>query len=901
LNIRRKGAAIAFTATLLSTMIATIAAPLASASVAVSSAGTVPRGGTSTTAASFTLRENTAAGFGVVCPYGANGGAISIQIRDSAGGSTVHFVGPVGLSAPGSLNASAVLDTTVTANDTLTVLFNGAGAHDDLNIEQVVASAKISADNGAPNGAIKAQFINPAANHPGYTDQGACVASIPSTVTASGKLAVAYAPGTTAITLVLDAGSCPFAPTAGAVGSAVFGGTNPETKAVTAAGAPAGGVQTITVAPLTLPKSASDPVTQAGVPNCTPYATPFAISSPGTVGSSLTQTAGTPTVVNVGENNQPTADTTLKESPTAASGTLTGTVTFTIATPGVVFSSSPTVVLSANLTGPTVCTISVDRKSCTVTVTNSEPAATTGTESVRLTGILVDVAANATPGAPVTIAATNGSTPINTTSATVAFIGRVIIGVAAQPTVFIGFNDQQSGMKTLTESGPGFFQTGAGSNNTFGLCIYTGETFTRAPWAVVTNAGGTGAAGLQLLNPATATGVSQIQGTLTNGGKCAYWTIFSASTTGPATIEIRGSDAATPTAPLASGATNGPRLSVPNGLAPGSEQAAILVGTAAAVIPGCTSFAGCSANAAFASVVSEAIRAFKNSVSVTAASQPNCPPGTTDCLLGNIVITETQNGQFKPGDVVRGYFVPDSKSARNDVLIKAGNTNDQPIITTNTTSGLLVSPVTIICPPNVPLLNICFFQFTITQQSFGPALGQVTVSNIHATIAKDATPGPILMDWGNTGIILGVPLGAPAGQPFETVVTNGTIGAGPNPPATTKTSATSAIGKTISATAFSVGTKVVTLVPSSNNVVTIRIKVDPALVGKNVTIQRAVKNSAGVWSAFTNLTSRTVGADGYAYYYASAHSAQWLSFRGAWLGNAQFAPSHSQTVQVRWV
>ena len=51
------------------------------------------------------------------------------------------------------------------------------------------------------------------------------------------------------------------------------------------------------------------------------------------------------------------------------------------------------------------------------------------------------------------------------------------------------------------------------------------------------------------------------------------------------------------------------------------------------------------------SVVSNAIRAFKNSVTVTAVSVPNCERGATDCLLGNVVITETQNGQLKAGQI----------------------------------------------------------------------------------------------------------------------------------------------------------------------------------------------------------------------------------------------------------
>src|SRR5439155_26634405 len=108
---------------------------------------------------------------------------------------------------------------------------------------------------------------------------------------------------------------------------------------------------------------------------------------------------------------------------------------------------------------------------------------------------------------------------INVESSKVASVGRLITAVAAAPQIFIGFNDQESGLKTLTEAGAGFFSAGLNSNNTFALCLITGETFTRAPWAVVT--GGTG-----LTLRSGLVGVTQVKGTLFNGGKCAYWTVF---------------------------------------------------------------------------------------------------------------------------------------------------------------------------------------------------------------------------------------------------------------------------------------------------------------------------------------------------------------------------------------
>jgi len=204
-----------------------------------------------------------------------------------------------------------------------------------------------------------------------------------------------------------------------------------------------------------------------------------------------------------------------------------------------------------------------------------------------------------------------------------------------------------------------------------------------------------------------------------------------------------------------------------------------------------------------------------------------------------------------------------------------------------------VTPVGVTCTPSAIFgIVVCNFAVTVTQQSFGPALGTITFSNMHYVIAADAVNGPVNVDVTGVG----------AGQTFDSVNSNAILGALPAVQ-TTKTSAQSAVTKTQTASAFSVGTKVVVLVAGSNNIVTIRIKVDPALIGKSVTIQRAVKTGGvgGSFGAFSNLTTRVIGGDGFAYLYVSAHSAQWLSFRGVFAGNAQFGPSMSQTVQVRWI
>ena len=113
---------------------------------------------------------------------------------------------------------------------------------------------------------------------------------------------------------------------------------------------------------------------------------------------------------------------------------------------------------------------------------------------------------------------------------------------------------------------------------------------------------------------------------------------------------------------------------------------------------------------------------------------------------------------------------------------------------------------------------------------------------MHATVTPDAVLGPIQSESSNSLSSLGIttPPIPGVGQVFDSIITNGTVGTGQQ---TTKTSAASAIGKTQSLVAFSVGTKVVTLKPGSNNIVTIRIKVEPELVGKTVQIWRATRTA----------------------------------------------------------
>lgn len=872
MNIRRKGAGIAFTATLLSALVATVAAPLASASVSVTSAGAVPRGGTSSGTASFTFTENSGTCFtNAVQPT-----ALVVTILDSASAATVSFSGTPTVTGPGSIGATASV-----SGNTLTVAFAGATPLGSPEVV-TVSGLKISATTAAASGAIQANLTG--------TESG-CV--LPGTATATGTLANdtsdgtpgTYEVGKTSFNINVTS-ACPFSnqgtdPNASALAFA----TNPESLTTNAASAVVAGQQTVgTAAGNANPHNVGEAVSQT-VSNCS-----SAIGSPGSVANAVNQTAGTPTVVVPGQTNQATANTTVAEYPLGDQVTLSGTITFTITTAGVVFSGSPTANPTSDISlgallpvgppsglgTPVACNVSADRKSCSVTVTANNGTAgtlctggmTASCGNVTLQNITVDVDSTATLGAAVVITAT--TTPaLNVTSNVVANIGRLIVASAAQPVVFIGQNNQASGTIVLKESNAGFFTAGPGPLNFIVLCYFSGETFTSAPWAIVT------VGDLKLLSGSV--GVASIRGTLINisGNACAYWQVYSASTAA-STIEIRGADATG--AILPAGDNNGPRLNISPAAVPGSSQAALFVGPFVPTTP--TGF----------QLFSNAIRAFGNSVSVTASSQPRCDRGSTDCLAGNIVVTETSNGQFRAGEVITVNILPRATTQRMDVLLQTSSTNQTPIVTTNASeSGLLVTPVGVTCTPSAIFgVVVCNFAITVTQQAFGPALGKMTFSNIHYVVAADAVFGNVNVN------VTGMGGGA---QTLDAVVTNAIIGAAP-----VATSIDSAVGVGIDQGA-TFGTR--TALPNSaasgaDRYATWRFHMDPSMAGEWVDVYWATKTN-GTWSAFTFVKRVKVNGSGDAYFHWKAANGSWIAAYGKFAGNASHAAAQSRSRQARYL
>jgi hypothetical protein len=873
LNIRRKGLRAAMTATLLSSLLATVAAPAAFGAVTWPDTGsTTPNNGPSDNVA-LQLTENSAS----CLLAGGDTNGVRISIFDSSGAPTLRWQDAGLPSGPGSLGVTTSLSSV--GGGTNNRLDISWAASDTFNVEQINVTSLEFIDpaggGAATTGAVQAFMTGTSA---GCFRAGGAAPGDFGTTTASGQLAGGgYPAGTTAFNIILNAGSCDFQ-VSGVAGSGPLQFlVNPETKNITVAPPSALGTQGVTTVASANAHAGGEAVTQTISANPALCPTGTAIASPGSIVAGFALTASTQTFVLPGENNQPGGTATWTS---AGSTTLFGTqtLTFTITAPaGVRFSAPPTVVNAAGnvvVGSGGVCSLSIDRRSCTVPITSD---AAGGPDAVRLTNVLLDVDATVPLGSPVTVTlSTSGGTPVTGGAATIAFVARVIIATAAQPTIFIGVNDQESGMITLSESMPGFFAAGLGSNNTFGLCLVTGETFTRAPWAVVTTGN------LQLLSGFV--GAQSVKGTLYNGGQCAYWTVFSASTgVTPSVIEIRGS--ANDTTPLASGANNGPRLSVPGSLAPGTTQIQVRVGQQAGVVSPIGN------TTAVVGLVSNATRAFRAGPIVAAVSQPLCQPGSTDCLGGNITITEQFNGQLKAGSVITVRILPRATVQRQDVILRTGVTNDLPIVTTNAASGLLVTPINVICPPSALLgITLCQFTFVVSQQSFGPTLGQITISNIHYIVAADAVNGPVLVEVSAPGAGSGGPAGS---QAFDAVVSNATIGPPPATPVRTslQNGTLAGVVKVSEGRTFTAATKIVPV----GSYCTWQADMDPAASGERVGVWIAKRSlTSPTWSAFTQFSTRAVNSQGLAvFHYDNADQPGWVSVRFSFAGNAAHGPATS--------
>ncbi len=827
-------------AALLASLFATTVAPAvlaAPGTAGVVSAGSVPRAGTSAGMASFTFTED------LINDWGA-AGTLAVTIAPAAPGTgTVTFTGTPVLVAPDSLGATvAVAGSTVTVTTT---------DWDPLKVEQFsIQGLMIKASATATLGAIVTTYVG----------TGPFAAYFDATPKATGTLVnTVFAGGTSALVNVTSV--CDFAVSGGGNGTLDLTSAA-ESKAISAVTANVGGQQTLTIAALAGGHAAGTAVSQtlAACP-----AAAGALASAGTVVDSLKLSldSGSPLGVQPGFFNEDVQDIRLAERD-ARFMTAGTQIVVTITTAGVVFSQAPTA--DTHLSGGggstfqltnEIANLSADRKTATWTVSTAGTLSTSYGYFHTYDNFMVDVAAGAVLGSTIDVTVTAGSLLVTPASIQVGYINNVIAGTAATPVVFIGENDQQTGMVTLKETAVGSFTAG-GSNNVFSVSLDSGyEFFTRAPYAVVT------ASNLKLRDPGTLLGTTSLAGVLSDGGATATWTIYSASTDVPAMIDIRGSDAVG--AVLPAGPLNGGRINVAAGSPIGTVNLDVASGTASSQ----TDFAQ----------LPIAVRAFRSGVVVTVLSQPTIPAGSVDLLGGDIVITESLTGQFRSGQDICVSILPRAGNFFiQDTFLKIANTNDRPVITATPGSGLVVGPVSIGCTEDGdPATNTTnSFEFSVVQQAFSPNLGKITISNIHFITVADAPTGPVLVSvYGDTDGLA---------TNFQTIVSNARIGT----PIPAGNSAT-ALGVT-NVGPFSVSTKV----PAVNKYVTYKFDFGPAAAGKTVDIYGATKTGT-TWSAFTKVTSRVANASGVVYYYIRHSSATWRSYQ------AMVDGSSSPARQARWL
>ncbi len=310
-------------------------------------------------------------------------------------------------------------------------------------------------------------------------------------------------------------------------------------------------------------------------------------------------------------------------------------------------------------------------------------------------------------------------------------------------------------------------------------------------------------------------------------------------------------------------------------------------------------------------------------MSCTPVSGTSFAPGSVvNCLF-------TAGPAFVLGSLVwtASNFTPASSTANPGQAFTAGATGGAASITATWNDGAprtqtfvytITSSATLVCNPVGGALNagqavICGFTGTAGSTFTGWASTGFTPNLSAATTQVFVAGAPSL-----TASITGTWTDSSGGH--SAVFLYSIVGAPvpPIPPIGVKTSitASSALGKTKDPTRFTVGTKVASIVPGTNNVVTIRFKMSPSTAGKIIQIYKASRacvsgtppgqvvctpgHHYNGWSGFTLFTARAVDADGFAYMYVSTKTAQWLSFYGSFPGDTVQGPGRSQTQQVRW-
>ena len=907
MNIKKKALGIGMSAGLIASLLATAVAPAALAAVTIGSVGNVPVGGTSATSGTFTFSEQAIASIPT-----NTAGSFTVTIAPAAPGlGSVSFVGtPSTALSTGSLGATASI-----AGSVMTV--NIAGS-DTANVESVIVTGlSISAVAGTATGAISATLSA------GTGSLAGAAAIFAAGGTATGTISAGIGVAATSVIVNVTSVGCNFSTTV-ASGNPLSFATSPETENITAAsalGVPAIGQQTLTILPTANVHNAAELVSE--VNGC---AVSNVLASPGTVVSAVTYTSAGNASVFPGEDNSPASNLTLVE-PSAGFLAAGSSFTYTILTPGVVFSTAPSdgttfvsTITANTVAAATVITTStphglVSGNTVTISGSNSTPLIN-GTYSVTVItpttfSIPVTVTTAGTTGtvsfstnalglsAPV-IAASRLSATVTVTTASLVpatiVLSNILYDVAASVPAgtFISVGLTTSAalavlpptvtnavvFRGILASAPSPTVYIGQNDQTAGLI-----TFTEAQAGFFTAGVGTGTNVIEICPTGVNYTFTTAPVAMVVGGVAAGNLILRDGVAASVTNIVTGLQgingcyywyvwtASTVPSTIVIGAApsaaTGPLINVSVAQVPGGVDTNLFVGSSNVQ------------NSLFATV-QFATAVYLNQVAVTALSDPAISAGSSHAPAGNLQIAETALGQLKLGENICVEVLPRTFT-NQDTFLNGLNTADLPVVTASGT-GLVIGPVS---PSNescsgqeeiaIPAQYMASFSFPVLQQSTA-GNGMLVISNISYTTLADAVSGPVQLSvWGFGE--------APTTVIFHSTVTDATIGTQLAGTATTRLGATQ-VGS------FTTATKVAT----TSHYVTFRFDFGIAAAGQNITILGATK-TGNDWSAFTHWTGRTANASGVVYYYFRSSSVTWISVRGYWSAGGVWTPAR----QARWV
>ncbi len=483
-----------------------------------------------------------------------------------------------------------------------------------------------------------------------------------------------------------------------------------------------------------------------------------------------------------------------------------------------------------------------------------------------------DTALGVANGTPVEVGVTvsRAGVVVLDSPVTVAYVGFVTAGSTAAPTVYIGQNDQSTGMITIKESAAGSIPD-AGY---LWVCLQTDESWAvgRYFWAVVTSG--------DLKFNVAGLPAAQAKMAIDAGEPYCLTVLLYSSSTVASTIEIRDG---TSTAPAASAPTAGPKINVPNSEIPGQVYVRVW---ADIETPPCEG--DYCADMQIADNIVIAVRAYTGTPTASASGQLPVLRGILNQATGSVTITEGAPNQFR--DLYRdatfrvGLCLVYPSVSDNGAFIWSNPVGvNAPVVTTNSTVSGLIATF-----DASESGDECLSLFVTDTGLSG--LGTITISNLKLDVKVDAPLGPLFVRIYTDQRICTEGCFTVSGKlqatvsPASVIVAkalsikaNSALGSNPTSGYTAKTPKTQVVGKSVT-WKFTGGT---------------------ALAGKRVNVMVATK-IGGAWGGPVYLKSAWADANGIVTVVLKYNAAKWINVRVQWPGSATYSVSTSPALGALW-